>query len=200
MKLRRRLWAFAMASLPLLGAAPVAQIQALLARPKVFCGRFDQTKQLVGLKKPLASNGRFCVIADKGVLWRTLQPFPNSLRLTRDEIVQLQGERVAFRLDASKEPAVRMINSVLFSLLAGDLSQLEKLFEIDGSVDGNSWRVSLKARESGLAKTVGAIALAGGGYVQQVTISEANGDRTTITFTAIETGDAAMTADEAALF
>jgi Outer membrane lipoprotein carrier protein LolA len=199
-KLRLRLWALTMASLPLLGAAPVAQIQALLARPRVFCGRFDQTKQLVGLKKPLASNGRFCVIADKGVLWRTLQPFPNSLRLTRDEIVQLQGERVAFRLDASKEPTVRMINSVLFSLFAGDLSQLEKLFEIDGSVDGNSWRVTLKAREPGLAKTIGAIALAGGGYVQQVTIREANGDRTTITFTAIETGNAAMTADEAALF
>jgi hypothetical protein len=189
-----------MASLPLLGAAPVAQIQALLARPKVFCGRFDQSKQLVGLKKPLASNGRFCVVADKGVLWRTLQPFPNSLRLTRDEIVQLQGERVAFRLDASKEPTVRMINSVLFSLLAGDLSQLEKLFEIDGSVESKSWRVTLKAREPGLAKTIGSIALAGGGYVQQVTLSEASGDRTTITFTAIETGDAAMTADEAALF
>jgi hypothetical protein len=200
MKQRRRLWALAMASLPLLGAAPVAQIQALLARPKVFCGRFDQSKQLVGLKKPLASNGRFCVIADKGVLWRTLQPFPNSLRLTRDEIVQLQGERVAFRLDASKEPTVRMINSVLFSLLAGDLSQLEKLFEIDGSVESKSWRVTLKAREPGLAKTIGSIALAGGGYVQQVTLSEASGDRTTITFTAIETGDAAMTADEAALF
>ena len=200
MKQRARLWALAMASLPLLGAAPVAQIQALLARPKVFCGRFDQTKQLVGLKKPLASNGRFCVIADKGVLWRTLQPFPNSLRLTRDEIVQLQGERVAFRLDASKEPTVRMINSVLFSLLAGDLSQLEKLFEIDGSVDSNSWRVTLKAREPGLAKTIGTIALAGAVYVQHVTISEANGDRTTITFTAIETGNAAMTADEAALF
>jgi hypothetical protein len=37
-------------------------------------------------------------------------------------------------------------------------------------------------------------------YVQQVTISEASGDRTTIVFTAIETGEAAMSADEAALF
>lgn len=200
MKQRRRLWALVLASLPLLGAAPVAQIQALLARPKVFCGRFDQTKQLVGLKKPLASNGRFCVIADKGVLWRTLQPFPNSLRLTRDEIVQLQGDRVALRLDARNEPTVRMINSVLFSLLAGDLSQLEKLFEIDGSVDSSSWSVTLKARAPALAKAIGAIALSGGVYVQQVTISEASGDRTTIIFTAIQTGDAAMTADEAALF
>ena len=197
---RGRLWPLLMACLPLLGAAPVAQIQAVLAKPKVFCGRFDQNKQLVGLKKPVTSNGRFCVIADKGVLWRTLQPFPNTLRLTRDEIVQFRGERVGMRLDAGKEPTVRMVNSVLFSLLAGDLGQLEKLFDIDGSIEGGHWNVTLKARAPGLAKVIGAISLAGGVYVQQVTISEASGDRTTIVFTAIETGEAAMSADEAALF
>ena len=81
----------------------------------------------------MTSNGRFCVVADKGVLWRTLQPFPNTLRLTRDEIVQMRGDRVALRLDAKQEPTVRMINNVLFALLAGDFGPLEKLFEIDGS-------------------------------------------------------------------
>ncbi len=79
----------------------------MLAKPKVLCGRFDQNKQLVGLKKPVTSNGRFCVVADKGVLWRTLQPFPNTLRLTRDEIVQIRGERVACGSTPSKEPTVR---------------------------------------------------------------------------------------------
>jgi hypothetical protein len=187
-------------SLLLLGAAPAEHIEALLAKPKVLCGRFDQNKQLVGLKKPLISNGRFCVVVDKGVLWRTVQPFASTLRLTRDEIVQLQGERVALRLDAKKEPMVRMINSILFALLAGDLSQLEKLFEIDGSVVHGNWSVKLKARAPALAQAIGAIDLAGGAYVRHVVITESSGDRTTIVFTAIETGDAAMTADEAALF
>src|SRR4030095_2655606 len=99
----------------------------MLAGPKVLCGRFDQKKQLAGLKKPLASNGRFCVVADKGVLWRILEPCPNTVRLTRDEIVQLQGDRVAMRLDAKQEPAVRMINSVFFDLLAGGPGQRGKL-------------------------------------------------------------------------
>ena len=65
-------------------AAPVAKIQSMLAKPDVLCGRFDQTKQLAGMKKPLLSHGRFCVVKGKGVLWRTLKPFPNTLRLTRD--------------------------------------------------------------------------------------------------------------------
>jgi hypothetical protein len=180
--------------------APVAKIQAMLAKPPVLCGRFDQTKQLNGMKKPLASQGRFCVLADKGVMWRTLQPFPNTLRLTRDEIVHFQGERVAMRLDAKQEPTVRMINSVLFSLLAGDLAGLEKLFEVDGSSDANSWRVMLKAREPALAKAIGAIALDGGKYVNHIVIDEAGGDRTSIVFSAIQTGAAALSAEDEALF
>ena len=188
------------AAMPLWAGAPVAEIQSMLAKPKVLCGHFDQRKQLTGLKKPMVSNGRFCVVADKGVLWRTLQPFPNTVRLTRDEIVHLQGDRVAMRLDAKQEPAVRMINSVLFALLAGDLGQIEKLFEVDGAIHDNNWRVTLKAREPVLAKAISSVALDGGAHVKNITISEASGDRTSIVFSKIQTGDAAMSVDEAALF
>ena len=179
---------------------PVAKIQAMLAKPKVMCGRFDQSKTLAGMKKPLAANGRFCVVQEKGVLWRTLQPFPNTLRLTKGEIVHYQGDRVAMRLDARTEPTVRMINQVLFSLLAGDLAQLEQLFKVDGTVGADSWNVTLEAREPALAKAIGTIKLDGGAYVNHIVISEASGDRTSIVFSKIEAGDKAMTAEEAALF
>ena len=182
------------------GAAPVADIQAILAKPKVLCGRFDQTKQLAGLKNPLRSSGRFCVVADKGVLWRSLQPFANTLRLTRDEIVQWQGERVTMRLNAQQEPTLRLIYSILFAVLAGDLGQLEKHFDVDGVVRDGVWSVKLKARDSGVAKVIGAIALDGGAYVKNIAIDEASGDRTRIVFSAIQTGDHAMSSDEAGLF
>ena len=185
---------------PLLGAAPVAEIQAILAKPKVLCGRFDQTKQLVGLKNPLRSNGRFCVVAGKGVLWRSLQPFANTLRLTRDEIVQWQGERLAMRLNAKQEPTVQLINTLLFSILAGDFGQLEKYFDVEGVAGDGVWSVKLKARDAGVAKVIGAIALDGGAYVKNIAIDEAKGDRTRIVFSAIQTGEQAMTSEEAALF
>lgn len=181
-------------------AAPIAKIQAMLAKPSQMCGRFDQTKHLAGMKKPLASNGRFCVISGKGVLWRTLKPFANTLRLTKDEIVHFQGERVAMRLDAKQEPTVRMINSVLFSMLSGELSQLGTLFEVDGSADAGSWKVALKAKQPALAKAIGDIALEGGAYVKTIHIVEASGDRTDIVFSDIKTGEGAITLDEAALF
>lgn len=181
-------------------AAPIPKIQAMLAKPSMMCGRFDQTKHLAGMKKPLASSGRFCVVAGKGVLWRTLKPFPNTLRLTRDEIVHFQGERVAMRLDAKQEPTVRMINSVLFSLLSGELSGLESLFEVDGSADNAAWKVSLKARQPALAKAIGVIALDGGAYVKNIHIDEASGDKTDIVFSDIKAGEGAVQPEEASLF
>ena len=188
------------AALALLGAVPAAKIQSMIAKPTVLCGHFDQTKQLVGLKQPVKSSGRFCIVADKGVLWRSERPFANTIKLTRDEIVQLQGERVAMRLEAKKEPTVRMINSVLFALVAGDLDQLEKLFEIDGDVNHQSWHVTLKPRTPALARAISAITLDGAEYVKNIAIDESSGDRTRIVFSAIQTGDGAMTVDEAALF
>jgi hypothetical protein len=190
----------ALLSTSAIAAAPVAKIQNMLAKQKILCGRFDQSKTLVGFKKPLASNGRFCVVNGKGVLWRTLQPFPDTLKLTRDEIVHMQGDRVSMRLDAKQEPTVRMINSVLFSLLAGDLTQLENLFEMDGNIRDNGWHVALKARDPALAKAIGSIALEGGAYVKNITITEASGDRTNIVFSGYQTGDTAMNADEVGLF
>lgn len=180
--------------------APLAKIEAMLIRAPILCGRFEQTKQLTGLKKALVSSGRFCAVAEKGVLWRTLKPFPSTLRLTRDEIVNLQGERVAMRLEATKEPAVRLINTVLFSLLAGDLAALDRLFDVDGSATAATWQVALKARQPALAKAIGSIALEGGSHVRHITISEAGGDSTSIIFSAIQTGAAALLPEEAALF
>lgn len=179
-------------------AAPMAEIQALLAQPDVLCGRFDQTKYLVSIKKPLISTGRFCVVANKGALWQTLKPFPNTLRLTRDAIVQMQGNRVAIQLDANKEPVVKMINSVLFSLLVGDLSQLQKLFEINGSLQNHTWQVTLNAREPQLAKAIGRITLAGNKYVKKVLMNEENGDHTVINFSALNSGATTITAEERA--
>lgn len=185
---------------PLWAGGPLAEIQSILVKPKVLCGRFDQSKQLTGVKKPLVSNGRFCVVADRGVLWRTLHPLPITVRLTRDEIVYLREDRVVRRLDAKQEPAVRMIGDLLAALLAGDLGQIEELFEFDGTIDDHSWKVTLKALEPNLAKAISNVALEGGAYVKDITISEAGGDRTRIVFSEIQTGDAAMRADEAALF
>jgi hypothetical protein len=90
-----------------------------------------------------------------------------------------------------------MINGVLFALLAGDLTQLETLFEVDGSAD-TRWNVTLKARAPALARAIGTISLDGDAYVKNIHIAEASGDRTDIVFSEIRTGAGAMSPEETA--
>ncbi|WP_137937806.1 outer membrane lipoprotein carrier protein LolA [Chitinivorax sp. B] len=192
----------------ILGIAPAAvangeldRIQAQLARPDVLCGVFNQAKTLQGLKKPVKSSGRFCMISNKGVLWRTQQPFTSNLKLTRDEIVESQGEQVTKVLNARQEPTVRLINSLLFSLMNGDLQQLENSFHITTQAGGKGWQATLIPKSgNGIDRVVRQITLNGASHVQQIQLSESGGDRTDIVFSAMTLGRGALQADEAKQF
>ncbi|MEP6832063.1 MAG: outer membrane lipoprotein carrier protein LolA [Gemmatimonas sp.] len=182
------------------GDAAVTQIQKMVARPPVMCGAFEQQKTLVGLKKPVKSAGRFCAVADKGVLWNTLTPFASTLRLSREEIVQSQGDRVTSRLSAREEPTVGVISDLLFSVLAGDFARLKSGFRIDATAQPASWNATLVPKESGMRRVISAIELSGAEYVQKITMLEASGDRTVITFSNMATGQNALQPDEAKAF
>lgn len=176
------------------------QIQALLAKPVAMCGRFDQTKTLVGLRHPVRSSGRFCVVLDKGVLWTTVLPFPATLRLTKDEIVEYHGDQVTKRLSAREEPTVGVINDLLGSLLKGDLNRLTGSFAINGAVDHQDWTAKLVPKEGGMKHVIAGIELNGGAFVRQITIHEASGDVTDIVFSNVATGPAALRPEESRQF
>lgn len=180
--------------------AALGQIEKMVARPPILCGAFDQQKTLVGLKRPVRSSGRFCVVSEKGVLWNTLTPFASTLRLSREEIVQSQGDRVTSRLRARDEPTVGVISALLFSVLAGDFRRLQSGFTIDAAVQPTTWRAKLVPKESGMRRVINAIELGGSDYVRQLTLIEASGDRTVIAFTGMVAGHAALQPDEARAF
>jgi hypothetical protein len=176
------------------------QIQAMLAKPAVMCGRFEQAKTLVGLRRPVRSSGRFCVLLDKGVLWTTVLPFPATLRLTKDEIVESHGAQVTKRLSAREEPTVGIINDLLFSLLQGDLGRLTSSFSITSTVGRGEWSAKLVPNDGGMKHVIGGIELNGGAYVRQITIREASGDATEISFSSIVTGPTALLPEESRQF
>ena len=181
-------------------AAVVQAVRERLVQVPVLRGEFEQSKQVQGFAKPLVSRGSFLVARERGVLWQTRTPFASQLRLTRDEIVATQNGAVAFRLDASKEPSVRVINGLMFSLLNGDLGGLAEHFRIEGAAEGRAWRLQLVPRQAALARLMNRIELAGDQHVRSIRIDEANGDRTAIRFSAQSSEPAALQADEAARF
>ena len=104
------------------------------------------------------------------------------------------------KLNARQEPMVKMINNLLFSVMSGDLAQLEKLFTIDSRIQQQNWKASLRSKNANLAKVIDDITMNGDSYIRNISISERNGDRTFIVFSGIQTGRTAVKPDEATLY
>lgn len=93
-----------------------------------------------------------------------------------------------------------MINSVLFFLLVGDLSQFDMFFEFDGSLCEGYWQVVFKVCQLVLVKVIGDISLVGVSYVEKVDMKEVSGDCIEICFLVIKIGEGVMIVDEGVLF
>jgi hypothetical protein len=169
-------------------------IERQLQSAPVIRGEFQQTRRLAQIKKPLVSNGRFLVARDVGVIWETLAPLAQTLRLTKDEIAQTDGtgQRTLMKLSADKEPLVRLINGVLFSLFSGDVAALARFFEYRGQHEGATWRIEFTPKDANLARLIRVLRLEGGRDVALVEMESAAGDLTQIRFTA-QTHGAALT-------
>jgi len=179
-------------------AAPdlATQVAAQLAHPAVLRGEFEQQRQVQGFAKPLVSRGSFVVARGQGVLWDTRTPFASQLVLNRTQIRATQDGGAAFRLDASSEPAVRVINSVLFGLLDGDLQALAAHFRVAGEAGAKAWQIRLEPKDAAIARLMSGIELEGDQYVRRIRITEASGDRSNLVFSA-QREDTALRPEEA---
>jgi Outer membrane lipoprotein carrier protein LolA len=172
--------------LSLLPAAASAQpklaqaVRERLQQPEWLRGEFTQTKKVPGFAKPLVSRGDFVLARGRGVLWRTVKPFASELRLTQNEIRATQGGQTSMRMDAAREPAVRLITTLMFSLLNGDVSGLAEVFELSGSTNGAGWQLSLTPRPGALQQVLKKVELEGDGFVRRIQLFEANGDESLI--------------------
>jgi hypothetical protein len=155
-------------------------VKSRLADAPVVRGEFVQMRELAGVKKPLRAEGDFVVMRGRGVIWRTAKPFPQTLRVTAGEILQRDGDNTLMRLSADKEPVVAAISRTLFGLFAGDLDQLTRFFNAEGSVDGSRWQLKLVPKEQALAKLIGQIDVDGARTVEHVRLDAPSGDRTRI--------------------
>jgi hypothetical protein len=178
-----------------------AEVLRRLDASPVLQGEFEQSRSLKGFKNPLVSRGEFLLARNQGIVWETKQPFASSLVITRDRLLARRADgSVATQMDASREPALRLINEVMFALLAGDLAALAHRFKVDGEVQGaQGWRLQLTPTDALLAGQFSSIALEGDQHVKQVRIAERNGDLTQIRFTALR-GSATLSPEAAKRF
>jgi len=174
-------------------------VRSRLADAPVVRGEFVQLRELSGVKKPLRAEGDFVVVRGRGVIWRTAKPFPQTMRVTATEILQRDGENTLMRLSADKEPVVSTIGRTLSGLFAGDLDQLTRFFNAEGSVDGPRWQLKLVPKDAAVARLIGEIHVDGARTVEHVRLDAPSGDVTKIEMRKVSTAQA-PTAEEGALF
>jgi hypothetical protein len=190
-------------ALPAFAAEPVSPLlrdvrQRLTSEP-VVRGGFEQRKTVKGFRNPLVSSGEFLVSRERGVLWRTLQPFASTLVVTRDRVLARGADgSVARRLSANEEPAVRAISETLFGVMSADLGALAQRFQIEGELLGREgWHLQLLPRDAALGRWVQRVELEGDRFLRGVRLQEGSGDQTQIKLARHSTSASLDAAEEA---
>jgi hypothetical protein len=165
-----------------------------LASPPLLSGRFSQEKKVVGLKKPLLSQGDFLVERDKGVIWRTQKPFAAAVAVTPKGIWSLKQAGTGLKRSPIHQGNLGIAMDMIQKVLAGDPSSLSKAFKVAEQGDSASWSMELKPLDPVIARVVASIRLRGSSHVDQVEYSETNGDRTLIAFTEVAAGAGSLAA------
>lgn len=172
-------------NMPFAQAATLPEdIRQVLAKPAPTKGSFTQKKNVQGFNAPIRSSGSFLLVPGKGLLWTTEQPFASEIRITRDKLEQTSQGMTTLSLDARQQPALRVMNQVMFRLLSGDVHALDADFMLSGAINKGQWQIHLQAKNPALGKVLQQITLRGGKYVNTIRILEANGDSTDITLSA----------------
>jgi hypothetical protein len=179
-------------------AAAKPAIAKRLASPPLLSGRFSQEKKVVGLKKPLLSQGDFLVERDKGVIWRTQKPFAAAVAVTPKGIWSLKQAGEGLKRSPIHQGNLGVAMDMIQKVLAGDPSSLSKAFKVTEQGDSASWSMELKPLDPVIARVITAIRLQGSSHVDQVEYSETNGDKTRIAFTGVAAGAGTLSAWQAA--
>jgi len=143
---------------------------------------FEQIKRIADLERPVVANGRLLVWGDAGVMWQIEQPVKMAIVLREDVTIQVDASGQRKTQQAKSDVAAARLGRVLGALLHGDTAGLEQWFEIAARVEAKGWTIALTPRRGAMAAFLKSMHVSGDKYVQAVSIEEANGDSTSITF------------------
>lgn len=133
------------------------------------------------LKRPAESYGELTYDAPDRLEKRTIEPKPETLTLAGDVLTVARGGRTR-TLDLKAYPTIVPFIESIRATLAGDLPSLERLFTVDFEGTLARWRLTLRPRDTQVAKTVSQVRIEGwGDTLGTVEIIESDGDRSLMT-------------------
>lgn len=157
-------------------------LDKLTESPASLTGNFRQEKKLAEFDVAITSEGHFEYKRDQYIRWVTEKPVINELVMTPDDIVSRQGSDETLRIDTNKNPTVKVMSKIFFAVMTAEWYELSEYFFANGQQLDDSWTVTLTPRNEIIKSTISYVELAGNTLLREVTMLEANGDRTHIIF------------------
>lgn len=149
--------------------AQTKQLQTLefvcksLAAHQNTTGDFTQIKTLQTNGRKLTSTGKF-IFSKEGILWQTEKPFPSSLILTKDAMVQIAANGKKSVMSGKDNQIFANISETLSSVFSGNVDALKKNFECELVQESDkSWKILLTPKDSTIASVMKSMVLAGAG-------------------------------------
>jgi len=148
-----------------------------LAQHPFIQGNFEQEKNLSRLERTLKSSGNFIITADQGMVWDTIKPFPSTLALGRDYLIQSRPGGQKTVLSAQGNETFLRMAEVISTVFSGNAQGLLDNFAVyySGSAAG-AWELGLSPLDKAINSFAERIVMKGDAAIRSIQIYEQNGD------------------------
>ena len=147
-----------------------------LAAHPVVRGNFEQEKILSRLNRSLKSSGNFIIAAGLGMVWDTVKPFPSTLTLGKDYIIQSRSGGQKTVLSAQGNETFLRMAEVISAVFSGNSQGLIDNFRVYFSGNISAWELGLIPRDTAIGVFAEKIIMKGSATIRSILIYEQNGD------------------------
>jgi outer membrane lipoprotein-sorting protein len=147
-----------------------------LAEHPFIRGNFEQEKTLSRLNRSLKSSGNFIIAAEQGMVWDTVNPFPSTLVLGRDFLIQSRPGGQRNVLSAKGNETFLRLADVISTIFLGNAKGLVNNFKVYYLDNASSWELGLTPLDRAINSFAQKIIMKGSEVIRSIEITEQNGD------------------------
>jgi hypothetical protein len=148
-----------------------------LGEPPVIKGAFEQTKILSHLNRSLVSRGNFIIADGFGMLWETLSPFPSTMAVGRDFLIQSVPGGAKTKLDAAGNETFLRLAGIISAVFSGDSQKLLDNFDNYFTETEGRWTLGLIPRDQAIRSFSTRIIISGDSVIRGIILYEQNDNR-----------------------
>jgi len=162
------------------GGAERKAIEVILSRMTenpVMRGSFSQQKDIKSLSRSFKGSGTFIIARDDGIIWDTLKPFPSTMIISGDKIIQRTPGGKASIMQAGDNPVFKEFGDTIRSVFSGDTNLLFSKFNVYFSKgESGIWRIGLVPKDSVVRSVISAMEISGSQIMDRFLLTEVSSD------------------------